>query len=755
MLARHTYRLHQLAVAITLTLGYAGISLAQETALEPEMPAGQVPVQLRSAFDTVINDPDKVPHEIKNATKVVDGFLLKAGEANDLISVKSRASYSGVIDGGGGGNLIQLDGPKGGKLGESHNFLGLEVKQGEWTRKGPADFTGGVLVHSKAQLTNEGTILGDAVTEGILINKGMIERGVIVQSGGDLTHSGNIAGTVDVHENGHFAGNGEVSGLNIQGRFSVDEVYGAPRVKGDLTLASSAVLAYSVDAAGDSPTIIVDGTAVLGDATLRLVSAGDYPQSSQHTILVAGNVEGRFGTVENNLAYMTPTLDYDDPKRVGLSYTRNDVRLEEAATTENASAVAESIEAPPAPPQQLADTQENPPRAKNPAPPVTAQTPEQNQPGKTVQALQPPSSKAPVSAIHSVSAASSAPVAPTNTAVAALLTTSKSTAAIALEQLAGSGNANLSKATLSSVAPVSASMLSAMHQLDGIHGTQKESPRHAAGKADSGRVWLQALGHGGKLDRDFEPMQHSTKGLLLGADWRVDEEWRLGLLGGTSTTSMDSHELDGNLDSWHLGAYALRQSGPVSMRLGANWGSHEGRTKRKVEFDRFSNRLKASYEASTQQAFAEMGYNLGRADTLIEPFASVGFQRYQRDGYTEKGGDAALKVHGQSQGNINSTLGLRMASVSTLNNGMRLTPRFSAGWKHVYGDTYTSTRQRLDKGGRDYTVYGAELDRDSLMLDTGLDLAVSNSHTLGVGLSGEIGTDSRNHGVTGQWRMAF
>ena len=96
-----------------------------------------------------------------------------------------------------------------------------------------------------------------------------------------------------------------------------------------------------------------------------------------------------------------------------------------------------------------------------------------------------------------------------------------------------------------------------------------------------------------------------------------------------------------------------------------------------------------------------------------------------------------------------------MAKVGTLDNGMRLTPRLSAGWKHVYGETYTSTRQRLVTGGHDYTVYGAELDRNSLTLDTGLDLTVSANHTLGVGLSGEIGTDSRNHGVSGQWRMAF
>lgn len=399
----------------------------------------------------------------------------------------------------------------------------------------------------------------------------------------------------------------------------------------------------------------------------------------------------------------------------------DDVPSDKVATTESGSALEKSLEKPAPLPE-----------------PVLAETPAAQQ---TQVVDQPPSTDSPVPA--------------GNAAIAALLAADESTAALAYDQLYGGSIANLAKATLNSVTPVSASLLSAMHQLDNAHDSTGNSPRHVAGNADTGRVWLQAIGHSGKLDREFEPMQHSTKGLLLGADWRLDETWHLGLMGGTSDTRIDSKELDGDLDSWHLGAYALRQAGPLSLRLGAAWSNHEGNTRREVAFGRFHDRLKGNYQASTQQAFIESGYNLGRANVSIEPFVGLGYQRYQRDGYTEKGGAAALKVHAQSQGNFNTTVGLRMAKVSTLDNGMRLTPRFSAGWKHVYGETYTSTRQRLVTGGHDYTVYGAELDRNSLTLDTGLDLAVSSNHTLGVGLSGEIGTDSRNHGISGQWRMAF
>lgn len=301
-------------------------------------------------------------------------------------------------------------------------------------------------------------------------------------------------------------------------------------------------------------------------------------------------------------------------------------------------------------------------------------------------------------------------------------------------------------------------MLSAMRQLDSAssyNSNRRNAPRLAAGNEDNGRVWLQALGHGGTLDRDYDALKHSTQGLILGADWGIDEDWRIGVMSGKSETRLDSRGLDGDLDSWHVGAYALRQNGPMSLRLGATYSSHDGSTKRRVAFKGFSDRPEGRYDANTQQAFAEFGYNLGRANVSIEPFASLGYQRYQRDTYTEKGGAAALKVLGQTQNNLNSTFGLRLAKLNTLNNGMQLTPRFSAGWKHTYGDVYSDTRQRLVTGGKNFTVSGAPLDRDSLLVDAGLDLGLSAKHTLGVGLTGEIGTDSRNHGVTGQWRMSF
>ena len=339
------YRPTHLTLAIALALGCTDLSMAQEAPLDTQDTLSAPPEALKSAIDAFTHHPDTVQLKVSKAYTAQDGVALALDGRNDLVTVQSRGSFAGLVDGGGGENLLQLDANKKGTLGETRNFSGLEVRRGSWTRNGPGDFSLGVLVHPKALLVNDGHILGTAMTEGILINKGAISGGAAVESGGDLTNQGLIDGIVNVHENGHFAGSGAVNHLNVYGRMSVDDVYGAPKVAGDLSLSRTAVLAYAVEASGNSPTVFVKGTAHLGDATLKLVTAGDYPQSSQHTILEAGKVEGQFGTVENDLAFMTPTLHYE-AQRVGLLYTRNDIPLENLATTENSQAPAQSINKP-------------------------------------------------------------------------------------------------------------------------------------------------------------------------------------------------------------------------------------------------------------------------------------------------------------------------------------------------------------------------------------------------------------------------
>ncbi len=808
MPVQHTYRPHHLALAIALGLGCADYTSAQEflklaestnqpAAIEQSEPVTDPFTRL----STFINKDSTHKSEIDSPQPAVKGVSVKPDDRDDLIIVKNGGSFEGKVDGGKGVNVIQLIGSQGGQLGNTRNFDSLYVSEGPWTLTSNGDFKEGVWVLNDGTLTNEGKIKGGAFTIGSLI------------------HNGDIKGAVVVEDGGTFAGSGTVGRLDVAGLLNVGRLQGAPRIKGNLNISETGVLAYHISPDGSGATIKVDGVASIGGSTLKVhaVPGDELPLNGDLTIIEAKKVIGEFGKIENDLAFLTVAPRYG-AKTVGLLYARNDVTFESIAPSENARELGENIEEP----TYAAQVEEVPENTLNivelpipstdhataivapqtsliePDPPVLpaeviAQT-------ATVEATQDVTADAPAVVISAPAAAetpadaaaqtavpqpvavqsvivqpvavqptaSSTAVKPTagapkatatpnNAAIAALLRSDKLTASHALEQLAGGNTANLAKATLNSDAPIGASMLSAMRQLERTSdnfGT-RNAPRLAAGSEGTGRVWLQALGHGGTLDRDRDALKHSSKGLVLGADWSVGEAWRLGMIGGKSDTRLDSRGLDGDLDSWHLGAYALRQSGPVSLRLGAAYSKHDAATKRRVAFNGFSDRLKGSYDASSQQAFAELGYKLNIASASVEPFANLGYQRYRRDSYTEKGRAAALQVHGQTQDNISSTFGLRLAKINTLDNGMQLTPRMSAGWKHTYGELDNQTRQRLVTGSRDFTVSGAALDRNSLLVDAGLDLAVSASHSLGIGLNGEVGTDSRNQGVTGQWRMSF
>ena len=313
----------------------------------------------------------------------------------------------------------------------------------------------------------------------------------------------------------------------------------------------------------------------------------------------------------------------------------------------------------------------------------------------------------------------------------------------AFEQLAGSQNANLAAATQSTTQQLGNRVLSTLRELP---------------VDTDGHFWVKNLGSEGGLDsqRGTAGLNTAKQGVLMGADWAVDDGWRVGVLGAKSSSRFDTQRFAADLDSWHLGGYAVRQDGPLALRLGAIYSSHAGQNRRGVEILTYKDTLKGSYNATGQNVFGEVGYQLGDANLSIEPFAGLGYQRYSRDGFREQGGPAALNVDAQTQQNLSSTFGLRLAKQIRFDNQMSLTPHLSAGWKHLYGDVDSQVRQSFRQGGiDDFTIQGASLDRNSLSLQAGLDLTVSTQHTIGLAYLGENGTHSSNQGLMGQWRMRF
>ncbi len=534
-------------------------------------------------------------------------------------------------------------------------------------------------------------------------------EGGTVTAGATLVNQGSILGALTVDAGGVYAGGGSVGGLTVNGSMLTNTGLGVATVNGDLHFAGGATLVYGVNADGSSAPISVSGTAHLNGATLNVApSSGEYPWKSQYTVLNAGAVDGTFAKVSSDYAFLTPTLSYSATS-VGLTYTRNDVAFAQYTQGGNGAAAAHALD-----------------------------------------------SLGSDSRLYS-----------------ALLNTTGASAGSAIEQLSASNTANLAAATLSGSAQVGSTMLGAMQSMGSSAGllvgmNQQDTPLLAATGVPEGlrnlndpnargRLWVQALGSYGKVDGSHggSALEQRTGGAVLGLDWALDSAWRVGVLGGYSNTRLDATGLDGKVDSWHAGVYAVRQSGPLALRLGAAYSAHDGNSKRDLAFSGFNERIKGDYDADSQQAFAELGYAMGSGRLSAEPFANLGYQRYHRDGYREKGGDAALAVDSDTQDNVTSTFGVRLAHLGQLDNGMSLTPRASLGWRHVYGNVDSRTRQAFIAGGDAFSVEGSALDRDSLVVEAGLELGVSATQSVGLGYNGELGSNSRNHALVGQWQLKF
>lgn len=315
----------------------------------------------------------------------------------------------------------------------------------------------------------------------------------------------------------------------------------------------------------------------------------------------------------------------------------------------------------------------------------------------------------------------------------------------ALEQLAGSQNANLAAATQNTT-----------HQL----GSQLLSTLHALPDTEEGHFWTKGVRNQGHLARQggSAGLKTDTQGVMLGGDWALDHAWRVGVMGAKTSSRLDAQRFDADLDSWHLGGYAVRQDGPMALRLGGIYSRHAGTNKRRIELLDYQEQFKSRYDAQSHTLFSELGYQLGSAGFSAEPFIGLGYQRYHRDSFKERGGLAALNVGSQTQQNLNSTAGLRLATAYRFDNQVSLKPHLSARWKHLYGAVDSQVRQSYRHTPGlidDFTIIGTSLDRDSLELQAGLDLALSAQHTVGLSYSGQAGTQSRNQGLMGQWTMSF
>ena len=274
---------------------------------------------------------------------------------------------------------------------------------------------------------------------------------------------------------------------------------------------------------------------------------------------------------------------------------------------------------------------------------------------------------------------------------------------------------------------------------------------------EASAVWAQGFGAWGSTDSDGNAagMDRDTGGFFIGADTLVQDTWRIGALGGYSRTTFDLDGAGGSGDVGTIQAalYAGATFGAVRLRTGAAYGWSDVDTGRGVSFPT-GQQLSASYDAGTAQAFGELGYGITAGKVDFEPFAGLAYVNLNTSSFTEQGGAAALSASGDSTETSFTTLGLRaetafeMMAARTVLQGM-------LGWRHAFGDVTPTTTYQFVAGSAPFVIAGLPVAEDALVLDLGLDVAVSKAASLGIAYSGQYGDGSADQSLKGSLDWKF
>jgi outer membrane autotransporter protein len=264
-------------------------------------------------------------------------------------------------------------------------------------------------------------------------------------------------------------------------------------------------------------------------------------------------------------------------------------------------------------------------------------------------------------------------------------------------------------------------------------------------------AWGRTDGNGaaGEADR-------STGGFLLGGDMPLAAGWRAGGFAGYSRTRMDQDggTADADIDSYHLGLYGGTQYGALGLRLGGAYSFHRIDNQRTVRLPNLGRQLlEASYDADTAQGFAQVGYRMSLGKASLEPFAEAAYISVHTQGFTERGGVAALAARPADSDAVVSTLGFKPALPLAFGE-VQASLHGLFGWRHDYGDVTPASTMRFVAGGSPFNVEGAPLARDAAVAEIGLDMRNDNA-VLGLTYGAQGWTHDFDQTVRVNFRLAF
>jgi len=217
------------------------------------------------------------------------------------------------------------------------------VPAGSYVDITPAQYADSVQwIVDEGQAVQAGALAGTApiVKQGAgtlrLTGAAMAYDGLFTVNQGALAVDDVFWGPVRVNDGARLQGVGQVGDTAVMagGTLAPGNGVGMLMVHGDLDFKPGSRFLVDVAASGAGDSVRVSGKARLDGQVMALAQAGDWRADTRYTLLRAdgGFDNTRFASVDTNLAFLSPSLDYD-ATQVYLTLRRNAVDFDDVADT--------------------------------------------------------------------------------------------------------------------------------------------------------------------------------------------------------------------------------------------------------------------------------------------------------------------------------------------------------------------------------------------------------------------------------------
>ena len=448
-----------------------------------------------------------------------------------------------------------------------------------------------------------------------------------------------------------------------------------------------------------SDKVIVTGTADLAGTVHHLHTGGtaaDYQSGNQWIILEAGTVNGAFDDVISNLAFLQPTLGYIGNNVVLSFITPNPNTFAAHGRTYNQRSVSAAL-----------------------------------------------GSLTPGSPLYN-----------------AILITTKAQAERLLDSLSGElhstlfNNLLLLDKTFTRDLSRHISKVSLYRNPDlqrFLTPAAGDDSSSGSGLLLSNGVWASVGGSHSRIDGDGNAAKSTLNGpdVSVGYDARLADGWLAGMAMRYSFKELDinARRSDADIHSFTVGLYGGKEFdlGPGTMRLTATgaYTRHEVESSRTTSPGGIKQNLEADYGANSWQAALEAAWLVPVSESLfLEPFARVGLDHLRINGFSETGGNAALRKKTEKDTQVASVLGLR----ATLPLHEIVDLDAEVGWQHTYGSLRPESDFVFREGSDIFTIRGNSASRDEALVNLGLNFKVTDNFRIKIGGDAAIGDNSEHYG---------